>query len=62
MTGVASFANAPKICGTVIAAGLATMTELKTSLTLEDAYQLVEILEVRNYHAWLASQKEKEDG
>lgn len=62
MTGVASFANAPKICGTVIAAGLATMTELKTSLTLEDAYQLMEIIEVKNYHAWLASQKDDENG
>lgn len=39
------------------------MSELKESLTLEEAYQLMEILEVKNYHAWLASQmQEKENG
>ena len=63
MTGLATFANAPRICGTLIAAEMATMSELKESLTLEEAYQLMEILEVKNYHAWLASQmQEKENG
>lgn len=63
VTGLATFANAPRICGTLIAAGMATMSELKGSLTLEEAYQLMEILEVKNYHSWLASQQqEKENG
>lgn len=62
MTGVASFANVPRVCGAIIAAGLASMVDLKERLTLEEAYELLEILEVRNYHAWLAAQRlEKEN-
>ena len=58
---MASFANVPKICGALIAAGLASMEELKERRSLEEAYELLEILEVRNYHAWLDQQRlEKE--
>lgn len=62
MKGLASFANVPKVCGAIVAAGLATYGELKEQRSLEEAYELLEILEVRNYHAWLAQQRlEKEN-
>lgn len=32
------------------------MDELKSRRSLEEAYELLEILEVRNYHSWLAAQ------
>ncbi len=39
------------------------MVDLKERLTLEEAYELLEVLEVRNYHSWLATQRlEKENG
>lgn len=60
---MASFANVPIICGAIVAAGLASMVELKEKLTLEEAYELLEVLELRNYHSWLAQQRlEKENG
>lgn len=63
MTGVAGFANIPRVCGALIAADLASMVDLKERLTLEEAYELLEVLEVRNYHSWLAAQRlEKENG
>ena len=47
----------------MVAAGLASMVELKEKLTLEEAYELLEVLELRNYHSWLAQQRlEKENG
>ena len=39
------------------------MVDLTERLTLEEAYALLEVLEVRNYHSWLAAQRlEKENG
>lgn len=61
VVGVASFANVPKICGSLIAAGLASMDELKNRRSLEEAYELLEILEVRNYHSWLAAQRSEKE-
>ena len=63
MTGVAGFANVPRVCGALIASDLASLVDLKERLTLEEAYELLEVLEVRNYHSWLAAQRlEKENG
>lgn len=61
MRGVAKFANVPPICGALISAGLASMVELKRDLTLQDAYTLMEILEVKNYHQWLAADRAEKE-
>lgn len=37
------------------------MFELKTAFSLEEAYQLDEILTLKNYHEWLASQQEDKE-
>nr|DAV25637.1 MAG TPA: hypothetical protein [Caudoviricetes sp.] len=42
------------------ASGLASYAELCTVLTLEDAYKLIEILRVKQYHEWLANKVSQE--
>jgi hypothetical protein len=37
---------------------MVTLTELQTTITLEEAYQLDEILLVKNYNAWLANKSD----
>ena len=60
--GAATYKNVPPLCARLIESGLATMRELKTDLSLEEAYQLDEILTLRNYHQWLGAylQRQKE--
>jgi hypothetical protein len=43
-----------------VEAGLASLLDLKRDLTLEDAYMLYEILQVRSYNNWLANTKQQE--
>lgn len=50
----------PRLCGAVVEAGLASLLDLKHDLTLEDAYMLYEILQVRSYNNWLANTKQQE--
>ncbi len=46
-----------------MSAGLATRADLKEVLSLEEAYQAFEVLQVRQYHEWLAhDQLKKEAG
>ena len=59
--GTASYVNVPTICAGLIEAIIATLVELKNSITLEEAYQLDEILTVKNYHQWLGSFLAKQD-
>ena len=42
-----------------MASGMATRVDLKDSLTLEEAYQAYEVLELKQYHAWLAQKQER---
>lgn len=60
--GVASYQNVPPTCGRVIAAKLCTYVEAQTYLTLEDVYDLDEILMLQNYHDWLASKQREKEG
>ena len=47
------------MAGRLVSAGLATLHELQTVYTLEDAFALDEILTIRNYHDWLSSKDSK---
>lgn len=38
----------------LINGGMASLVELKTQLTLEDAYALDEALLIKNYNSWVA--------
>ena len=46
----------------MIAAKLCTYVEAQTYLTLEDVYDLDEILMLQNYHDWLASKQREKEG
>ena len=50
----------PRVCGAIVEAGLASLLDLKRDLTLEDAYMLYEILQVRSYNNWLANTQQQE--
>nr|DAP61787.1 MAG TPA: hypothetical protein [Caudoviricetes sp.] len=52
----------PPMCGRIITARLATLAELKTTLTFEDAANLDECLLIENYHNWLAQMLGEENG
>nr|DAQ77297.1 MAG TPA: hypothetical protein [Caudoviricetes sp.] len=49
------------MCGRLIVAGFATLHELKTVYTLEDAYALDEALYLKNYHEWLVNKQAVEE-
>jgi hypothetical protein len=46
--------------GRLISARLASLAELKTVLTYEDAVNLDEVLLLDNYHKWLAAKQAEE--
>ena len=48
----------PPLIGSLVTGGMATLHELQTVYSLRDAYELNEILTLKNYHGWLAAQKE----
>lgn len=49
------------MCGRLVLSGLASLHELKTVYTLEDAYNLDEALYLKNYHEWLVQKQAIED-
>ncbi len=53
--------NVPKICGALVSARMATLAELKTVYTLEDAFMLFEILQIQNYNDWVIQAQSKEE-
>jgi hypothetical protein len=56
--GTTDFLNVPPLIGRLVSSGMASLAELQTIYSLEDAMQLDEILRLRNYHEWLATRKE----
>ena len=52
--GYRGYVNLPQIVGTVISAGRATLHEMQTVYSLEDAYNLLEIVQIDDYNASLA--------
>lgn len=59
---MADYANIPPLTGRLVSAGIATLHELRTVYSLEDAYLLDEVLTVRNYHTWLANKESSRNG
>ena len=59
--GTASYVNVPPMCARLIEANLASLVELKNSITLEEAYQLDDILTVKNFPHLLGSFLAKQD-
>lgn len=56
--GTAEFLNVPPLIGRLIGGGMASLSELQTIYSLEDAMSLDEILRIRTYHEWLATRTE----
>jgi hypothetical protein len=48
------FPNVDPLIGAIVASGKATLNELKTVYTLEDAYDLFEIVSVTKYNEFRA--------
>ena len=57
MSGTAEYLNVPPLLGRLVSSGLASLAELQTVYSLEDAMQLDEILKIRTYHEWLATKE-----
>ena len=49
---IRSYPNVDQFIGEIVASGKATLKELKTVYTLEDAYDLYEIIAVNKYNEW----------
>lgn len=58
MRGIATTSNFSPLFSRLIANNLATLQELQTTMTLEEAYQLDEVLLVENYNKWLAQKSQ----
>ena len=58
MTGIADYENLPSLIGRLVSGGMASLIELQTVYSLEDAMQLDEIPKIKNYHEWLATRKQ----
>lgn len=56
---MASFANLSGIAGTVVGRGLATLHELETVYSLQDALKMEEVIKVQNYNEWVALEENK---
>jgi len=53
-TGFADYANVSGLLGLVVARRLATLHELDTVYSYEDALNMAEIITVQDYNQWLA--------
>ena len=51
------YPNVDPFIGAIVASGKASLRELKTELTLEDAFDIWEVLMVQNFNEWLAAKK-----
>lgn len=47
----------PPLIGNLVSGGMATLAELQTIYTLEDAFMLQEVLLLKNYHSWLSTKQ-----
>ena len=59
---MAEFVNINPLIGRLVGSGLASLRELQTVYDLEDALALDEVLTLRNYHSWLATQQDQNHG
>lgn len=54
-TGYADYANVSGTVGVIVARKIATMAELQTVYSYEDALNMTEIITVQNYNEWVAA-------
>lgn len=54
--GYAEYANVSGLMGVIIARDKASMYELETVYSYEDALNFAEIITVQNYNEWIASE------
>jgi len=47
------------VVGAVVSAGLATLTELKTTLSIKDMFDLAEILAINNHNQRIAMEQKE---
>lgn len=47
------------LIGRIVTGGMATLAELNSIYSLEDAYKLDEILTLKHYHEWLGAKQSK---
>jgi hypothetical protein len=57
--GYAVHANLSELTGGIVARRLATLHELQTVYSLEDALNMSEVITVRNYNEWAATEAVK---
>ncbi len=57
--GYADYANVSGLVGVILTRRLATLHELDTVYSYEDALNLAEIITVRNYNEWAAMEAAK---
>lgn len=57
--GLAGFDNMTPLIGRLVSAGMATLHELDTYYSLQDAMLMDEVLSKRNYNAWAVNYMEK---
>jgi hypothetical protein len=53
------YANVPPLIGTLVSSGKATLVELQTILSCQDAYDILEILAVDNYNDELRAKERR---
>nr|WP_226374830.1 transglycosylase [Pantoea stewartii] len=53
--GLADYVNVPKTIATVLSAGKCSLTELSTTLGVEDLWWWLEIITVDNYNRMMAN-------
>lgn len=59
MYPLADYPNVSGVIGALISEKYATLYELQTVYSLEDAYNMADVIKVNNYNAW-AQSKESE--
>ena len=57
-----NYRNVDGLIGSIIAEGKATLNELRTIYTLEDAFLLWETIAIPRYNQWLANEQVKRRG
>ena len=57
--GYADYANVSGLVGVIVARQLATLHELETVYSYEDALNFAEIITVQNYNEWVALEAAK---
>lgn len=57
LEGAAEAANVDRVVAAVVGEGLATLCEMQTVYSYEDALDLAEIIGVRRYNEWAAAKE-----